>query len=194
MSSREDRVAEDEELLRAAYRRDEDAFRKLVEKHKDKVFRICLGFVRNPEEAEDLTQDVFFQVYKNAGRFRGQSAVSTWIYRITVNHSINRLRKRRAREWLRFLGGTESLDRRPSSGASPEVLLERRETLELIRKALDGLPANQRIAFTLHKVQAISYEEIAGIMDCSVSAVEARIHRAKSNLKKRLVTLIEKRK
>jgi RNA polymerase sigma-70 factor (ECF subfamily) len=197
MTSRDQCSVEDIELLRATARKDHEAFRRLVEKHRERVYRICLGFVKNLDEAEDLTQDVFFQTYRNAGRFRGASAVSTWIYRIAVNHSLNRLRKRRAQGWLQFFSEAEHPSRRledvPSRSDSPEVLAERRERIEWLQKALERLPDPQRIAFTLHKVRGLSYEEIARIMNCSVSAVESRIHRAKSNLNKYLVNLHKKK-
>jgi RNA polymerase sigma factor (sigma-70 family) len=196
MTGRSDSSIEDIELLRASARRDHEAFRRLVEKHRDRVFRICLGFVKDPDEAEDLTQDVFFQIYRNAGRFRGASAVSTWIHRIAVNHSLNRLRKRRGREWLPSPGGTNRTSRPledvPSRSESPEEIAEKRERIELLQKALGRLPEPQRAAFTLHKVRGMSYEEVARIMDCSVSAVESRIHRAKLNLQKHLVRLFKK--
>jgi RNA polymerase sigma-70 factor (ECF subfamily) len=191
--SSEDHASGDQELLRSIREKDQDAFRTLVERYREKVFRICLSFVKDPEEAEELTQDVFFRVYKSAGGFRGESLVSTWIHRIAVNQSLNRLRKRGSRKWLLFLGGGELLDQRFGTGESPEALVERRERREALQKALDRLPAGQRIAFTLHNVEAVSYEEIARIMDCSVSAVESKIHRAKLNLQKHLIRLYKKR-
>jgi RNA polymerase sigma factor (sigma-70 family) len=184
---------EDRELLQLSARGGHEAFRQLVEKYQHKVFQICLGFVRAAHDAEDLAQEVFFQVYRNAGRFRGQSKVSTWIYRIAANRSINRLRYRRAREWLRFYGGPagapvsvlEVAERRENPGA----LLERRERQELVRKALQRLPSSQRVALILHSVDGIPHEDIARIAGCSVSAVEGRIHRAKASFREHLVRL-----
>ena len=187
---------EDIELLRASARKDHEAFRRLVERHRERVHRICLGFVKDPDEAEDLAQDVFFQVYRKAGGFRGASAVSTWIYRIAVNHSLNRLRKRRGQVWLQFFSGAEHASHRledvPSRSDSPEALAEKRERIEILQKALGRLPEPQRVAFTLHKVRGMSYEEVARIMDSSLSAVESRIHRAKLNLQKHLVDFFKK--
>jgi RNA polymerase sigma-70 factor (ECF subfamily) len=196
MTERNGDPFEDTELLQATARGDHEAFRALVERHRERVRHICLGFVKDPAEAEDLAQDVFFQIYKNAGRFRGASAVSTWIYRIAVNHALNRLRKRGAQKWLQFFSEDDRpsshLENVPSRGESPEELAEKRERIELLQKALGRLPESQRVAFTLHKVRGISYEEVARVMDCSVSAVESRIHRAKLNLQKYLVDLFKK--
>ena len=186
----------DRELLQRAGEKDHEAFRQLVEKHQEKVFRVCLGFLKNPQDAEDLTQEVFFRIYKNARRFRGDSKVSTWIYRIAVNLCINRLRKEsRLRRLISFgaLSGPGELERIPGDAGSPESLLERRERQEILNRALGRLPSNQRIAFTLHRIEGLSHEEIAGIMKCSHSAVESRIHRAKLNLQKHLVGLVRKK-
>ncbi len=186
----------DQELLRRAGEGDHEAFRQLVEKHQEKVFRVCLGFLRNPQDAEDLAQEIFFNVYRNAPKFRGDSEVSTWIYRIAVNSCINRLRKERRLGWLSFVGaltGPGSLERIPNDDDSPESLLERRELQEIFGRALGRLPANQRTAFTLHRIEGLSHEEIAGILGCSVSAVESRVHRAKLNLQKHLVGFVKKK-
>ncbi len=187
---------EDRKLLRESAAGNHEAFRLLVERYQRSIFRICLGFVRDPQEAEDLTQDVFLLVYKNAGRFREKSRVSTWIYRIAVNRSMNRLRYRRAREWLRFYGISTD-DPNPVSQIAdaredPDASLERRERQELVRRALQRLPASQRAALILHSVEGISHEEIACIAGCSVSAIESRIHRARFTLKGHLVQLAKK--
>ena len=188
---------EDGELLRKASEGDQEAFRRLVEKHREAVFRVCLGFTHDPSEAEDLAQDVFLQVYKNAGRFRGGSKVSTWVYRIAVNRSLNYIRKKRTQAWLQALGwasGEEDpFERLPAENDAPDALLERKERRRILRDALHRLPEKQRIAFTLHNVEGISYEDIASVMGCSLSAVESRLHRAKLNLQKYLVRFVKRR-
>jgi RNA polymerase sigma-70 factor (ECF subfamily) len=196
MTNCEKKPTEDRELLRKASEGDHEAFRRLVEKHREAVFRVCLGFTRDPSEAEDLAQDVFLQVYKSARRFRGGSKVSTWVYRIAVNRSLNYLRKKRTQSWLQALGwasGEEDpLERLPAEEDAPDGLLERKERRRILRDALHRLPENQRVAFTLHNVEGISYEDIASVMGCSISAVESRLHRAKLNLQKYLVQFAKK--
>lgn len=189
-------IQEDGALLRETAEGDHEAFRLLVERYQDKVFRICLGFLLDAHEAEDLSQEVFFQIYRNAGRFRGKSKVSTWIYRIAANRSMNRLRYRRARQWLRFYGSAAPASNPVNQAAdrdeNPDASLARQERRELIRRALRRLPSNQRLAIVLHSVEGISHQEIAGIQGCTVSAVEARIHRARQNLRVHLVHLVKK--
>ena len=102
-------LTKDQELLRRAGEKDHEAFRQLVEKHQGKVFRVCLGFLKNPQDAEELAQDVFFSVYKNARRFRGDAEVSTWIYRIAVNLCLNAIRDRDRLSWP-FPGRRDSLE------------------------------------------------------------------------------------
>jgi len=186
----QEQATEERELLRRAGDGDHDAFRQLVDSHKERVFRVCLGFTHDPQEAEDLTQDVFLQVYKNAGRFRGGSRLATWIYRIAVNRSLNCLRNKRTRVWQRLAwarGDEAPLERVPTHEDAPDVLLDRKERRQILQAALSRLPEAQRVAFTLHNVEGTSYAEIAVVMGCSVSAVESRIHRAKLSLREHLV-------
>jgi RNA polymerase sigma-70 factor (ECF subfamily) len=183
--------------LQATADGDQEAFRIFVDAHKNKVLRICFGFVRNREEAEDIAQEVFFKVYRGASGFRGRSAVSTWLYRITVNCSLNHIRKAKSKAWPAWTNpsvGADELDYIAGSDEPADLALERHERRKLLRDALDKLPHNQRTAFTLHGIEGLSYEEISRIMDCSLSAVESRIHRAKLNLKKHLTRALKKRK
>jgi len=192
------RGTKDLELLRAAANGDQEAFRHLVEAHQNKVLRICFGFVRDLEEAEDVAQEVFFKVYVSAGSFRGRSRVSTWLYRIAVNCCLNHIRKLKSRAWLPWTSqrfdSPDMLEQLPSEQEPADALLERNERRKMLREALNRLPTNQRVAFTLHGVEGFSYEEIARIMNCSHSAVESRIHRAKLNLRKHVTRAIKGRK
>ena len=198
MTSPEDSSTQDLELLRATASGDQEAFRQFVEAHQNKVLRLCFGFVRDLEEAEDVAQEIFFKVYVSAGSFRGRSTVSTWLYRIAVNCCLNHLRKLKSRAWLPWasqpVDRPDTLEQLPSTHEPADVLLERNERQTMLREALNRIPANQRVAFTLYGVEGFSYEEIARIMDCSLSAVESRIHRAKLNLKKYIERTIRARK
>jgi len=169
----------------------EKTFGELVDSYKDMVFRVCFGFARNREEAEDITQDVFLAVYKNLLTFKRKSDISTWIYRIAVNKSLNHVRKgKRTKVFSLFTKDSEAGNIRDSEPVDPSTA-ERRilsaERSMIIKKALDDLPDNQRIAFTLHNIEGFSYDKIARIMECTVPAVESRIHRAKVGLQKKLV-------
>ena len=174
---------------------DRNAFNELVDRYSDMVFRVCYGFVKNPEEAEDITQDVFLTVYKNLGTFKRGSKLSTWIYRIAVNRSLNHIRKtKRAKLFSLFTKDSEDAERKEAvlTDTTPaDRKIISKERLAIIQKALNSLPDNQRTAFTLHNIEGFSYEDIAGIMECSVSAVESRIHRAKMSLQKKLAEYIK---
>ena len=197
MKSLEESSARDRELLRATANGDQEAFRLFVEAYQNKVLRICFGFVRDLEEAEDVAQEVFFKVYTGAGGFRGRSTVSTWLYRIAVNCSLNHIRKLKSRAWLPWESRaveTDELDQIAGDQEPADVVLERNERRKMFREALNKLSINQRTAFTLHGIEGFSYEEIARITDCSLSAVESRIHRAKLNLQKYLTRVLKKGK
>jgi RNA polymerase sigma-70 factor, ECF subfamily len=182
-------LAEDIILVESIKNGYEDSFQKLVETHQDMIFRVCYGFVKNADDAEDLTQEVFIQVFKNINSFRGESGISTWMYRIAVNKSINFLRQQKVRKIFgpisNLLTGHEN---QVSSGQSktPEQILVHKQTEDALNKAIDSLPENQRTAFILHKYDDLPQQKIAEIMDISVSAVESLIFRAKSNLQQKL--------
>lgn len=175
----------DPELITLILQGDKDSFRILVERYQQLVFRTCMGFMHNREDAEDLTQDVFIQVYRSLSRFRGESAFSTWLYRIAVNASLNRLRRSPVKMIF------EALDRYTISVPvinedDPEKILISREHAAWLRRAVNSLPKNQRTALILSQYEDLSQKEIAEIMMTSEGAVESLLFRAKRNLRKRL--------
>lgn len=175
----------DPELITLILQGDKDSFRILVERYQQLVFRTCMGFMHNREDAEDLTQDVFIQVYRSLSRFRGESAFSTWLYRIAVNASLNRLRGSPVKMIF------EALDRSAISVPvinedDPEKILISREHAAWLRRAVNSLPKNQRTALILSQYEDLSQKEIAEIMMKSEGAVESLLFRAKRNLRKRL--------
>lgn len=181
---------EEHEIIHGLKSGDEKAFKHLVKTYKDRVFNTALGFLRNKENAEDLAQEVFIEIFMSVHQFENRSKLSTWIYRITVTKSLEFIRrskrKKRFAPLLRLIGpGTENGGSFPDYH-HPSVDLENRELGEQIFRALDTLPENQRIAFTLHKIEDLSYQEIAEVMKTSLSAVESLIHRARKTLKQKL--------
>lgn len=169
---------------------DEDAFRVLVERHHRAILNLCHRYVGNQEDAEEVAQDVFVRAYRARESYEPRAKFSTYLYRIAVNLSLNRIRDRKRRFGL--LEDTLTEDRSlalAEGNPRPDELLERKEQQAAIRKALDSLPERQRTAVLLKRFQGLSYEEIADVMDCSLSAVEAILHRAKRNLQKRLKPL-----
>ena len=175
---------------------DEDAFRQMVEKHQKFVLNTCLRFVQIIEIAEDITQDVFVEVFKSIKNFRGDSKLSTWIYRIAVTRSLDYLkmtkRKKRFAKLKSLLGDDGKEVVLPSSDLMPNSQSENEERIKILTWAMNSLAENQRVAFTLSKYDEMSYKEIADIMETTVSAVESLIHRAKTNLKKKLYKYYER--
>jgi RNA polymerase sigma-70 factor (ECF subfamily) len=167
------------------------AFQQVVEAEKHKVLNICFRFVRNREDAEELAQETFVEVFRSVGRFRGDSALSTWIHRIAVTKSINFLRRenrqRRGGPKRAVLSTGVEVDEIPAGPTSdPQTQLEIVERQRLLWSAIGELPQNQRVALTLSTYDDSGHDEISAIMDTTVSAVEALLHRAKAKLRKRL--------
>jgi RNA polymerase sigma-70 factor (ECF subfamily) len=169
---------------------DEGAFRQLVDNYQDKIFNTCISFVKNLDDADDLTQEVFIEVFHSIHKFRADSKLSTWIYRITVNKSLEHLRKMKRKKRSGIFYWISNEDRELKFEVPdfdhPGVLAENREKARILFGAIEKLPEKQRIAFTLHKVEDLSYEQIADVMQKSLSSIESLMHRAKNNLKKEL--------
>ncbi len=178
---------DEKNLIENLKKNDNDAFRLLVKLQHEKVYQICYGFLRNKEDAEDITQDVFVEILKSIHFFRGDSSLNTWIYRIAVTRSLNLIKKNKIKN---FTNSLEQLllfkQSEPISYHEPFAQLTQKEQAKIIQTEIDKLPKNQKIAFTLHKYNDHSYNEIAEIMNVSLSSVESLIHRAKIKLKEQL--------
>lgn len=167
----------DLELLALTAAGDQQAFAELVRSHQDRVFNLACRFSRNRQDGEDLAQEVFLKVWKHAGTFKGQAAFSTWLYRLAVNTCLNYRQKNKiATEPLPLLGDFAA----ETDPAGTEILA--RERKNLLDRALNALPARQKLAIILANFEGKSYEEIATIMEVSISAVETLLFRARQNL------------
>jgi len=190
----------DSEIIRLILQGDQDKFRILVEKYQPMVFRTCMGFLHNKDDADDLTQDIFIKSYQSLPGFKSEAAFSTWIYRIAVNASLNKKRKDARNPVLqRFdtlfgAGKDKELSFSISDAENPESILIRQEHKKWVQQALDSLPDNQKTAIILSKYDGLSQKEIAEIMDTTEGAVEALIQRAKKNLRGRLSSSQKKNK
>ncbi len=187
-------ILSEEALIQKLSERNEIAFKQLVNEQKDRVYNVALGIVQNQEEAEDIAQEVFIQVFESIVQFKGQSKLSTWIYRITVTHALEWLRSRKRKKRFGYMIRLFQSDASEPGIDIPDfvhpgVQLENQEKARLLFKAIDALPENQKVAFTLHKIEDLSYEEIAAVMEVSLGAVESLIHRARVNLQKKLKSL-----
>ncbi|RUA23767.1 MAG: RNA polymerase sigma factor [Bacteroidetes bacterium] len=184
----------DRDLLERVISGDQKAFRLLVDKYQVLVFNTCLGFVGNRQSAEDLSQDVFIEMHRSISKFRGDSKLSTWLYRIAVNKSLNHIRDNKkhsvVRSIERFFYGEkdENLDVEDSIFGLADAPLEQQQHTKELHLAIQSLPKNQQIAFNLNKFDDLSYKQIAEVMDVSLSTVESLIHRAKKNLQKKLAS------
>lgn len=169
-----------------------EAYRLLVETYQDQVVNTCYGFVQKREDAEDLAQEVFIEVFRSVNKFRKDAQLSTWVYRIAVNKSLEYIRyhKRKKRfAWRQSLSNMTEAEEPASFSDHPGMSLEQKERAGILMSKIALLPENQRIAFTLNKIEDLAYKEIAEIMNLSLSSVESLMHRAKKNLRKHLQKL-----
>ena len=176
------------DLIQGLRNKDEIAFKFLVDTYQDRVFNTAIGIVQNAGDAEDVAQEIFIQVYRSIHNFKGESKLSTWLYRIATTRSLDLLRSRKSKKRFGFMQrlfgeGNEPNFELPDFN-HPGVALEKKEDAARLFKAIGQLPENQKTAFTLHKLEDLSYKEVSVVMKTSVAAVESLMHRAKQNLRK----------
>ncbi|UOD35137.1 RNA polymerase sigma factor [Deferribacteraceae bacterium V6Fe1] len=162
-------------------------FKEVVETHQEKVRNICFRYVKDVQDAEDLAQEVFMQVYESFEQFRNEAELSTWIYRIAVNKSIDfnrkKVRKKRFGQIVSLFGFKEEGEIMiADKGKEPHKKIEDEERKKILQEAIDKLPDNQKTVIILNKYEGFKNKEIAEIMKISVSAVDSLMHRAKKNL------------
>ncbi len=177
----------DWELLARAGAGDGDAFTPLVERHQDRLIRLCERLLGDREEARDAAQEVFVKAYRHASRAKPRGRLFTWLYRIAVNHCLNRMRRRKIARFFSLTPATPAEERSapldPAGEApSPQRELEDRERWRTTRHAIDALPESQRTVLLLAKFEGLSYREIADALGISPGAVESRLVRAMRRL------------
>jgi len=174
-------TAKDFELTQAAAKGNMAAFEEIYNRHHRRVYSICLRMLQNATEAEDLTQDVFIQLYRKIGSFRGDSAFTTWLHRLTVNQVLMHFRKRN----VKFEKTTEE-------GETPVQIVpgtEKANKMPIVDKialehAIDQLPTGYKNVFVLHDVEGYEHEEVARILGCSVGTSKSQLHKARLKLRK----------
>ncbi len=176
----------------------ETSFKDIVDAHKTRVFNTAISFVQNKEDAEDLAQEVFIEVYHSVPKFKGGSSVSTWIYRITVNKSLDHLRRKNRKKRFGFMTSLftkESGEINIDAGHfdHPGILLEKKEKSKILFEVIDELSENQKTAFILFHVEELSQKEIGEIMNLTTKAVESLIARAKITLRSKLEVIYKNR-
>lgn len=161
---------------------DRTAFQQLYALYSEKVLNTALHYTQNQEDAEEITQDVFLKIHQYSTSFKGNSSVSTWIYRIAVNSALTFIKRKKRFSFLRWPGKLP--DEHPFE--HPGVDEEDRDMLEPIYKAINELPDNQKTAFVLSYIEELPRQEVADIMELSLKAVESLLQRAKGNLRKKI--------
>ena len=186
-----DSALSSEDLMARIAKGDENAFEILVNRHQTSVLNLSYRFIGDSTQAKDLAQEVFLRVWQAARSYEAKAKFTTWLYRIVVNICLNELKASRRKKWLRFFQvdrEEQGVGEEDFSGEepSPEDQLLSKERSREITEALQRLPENQRMALVLKRYDDLSYAEIAGILNCSVSAVESLLVRAKKNLQEKL--------
>lgn len=176
-------------------------FEDIYRQFGGKILNLAYRMAGTEETARDLAQEVFIKVYENMEAFRGESQVYTWIYRIAANHILNHLKSVQRQRWLSLMDKPlgevlkeEEIEpgfRERASTPGPDRHLEKSEREKIVWNAVQSLPPKYRIPFVLHRYEEMSYREITEVMELSLSAVEARIHRAKKMLIEKLEPLLE---
>lgn len=186
----------DQQLVERVQRGDKHAFDLLVSKYQRKLGRLISRFVRDPAEAEDVTQDAFIKAYRALPGFRGESAFYTWLYRIGINTAKNYLlaNKRRAPSTTPF--DAEEAESFEDAALlrevdTPENELMSKQVVDVVHSSLQQLPEDLRSALTLREIEGLSYEEIASVMNCPIGTVRSRIFRAREAVAENLRPLLE---
>ncbi|WP_350284792.1 RNA polymerase sigma factor [uncultured Croceitalea sp.] len=183
---------EEQNFINALQEGNNEAYGRLLDEYQQKVFSTCISFVPNKEDAEDIAQDVFVEVFNSISKFKGNSKLSTWIYRISVNKSLEFIRKRNTKKRFGFmqslLGNDIPIDRSSyfTEFNHPGIQLENKEKNEILFAAINELPEAQRIVYTLNKIDDLSHREISEITKKSISSIESLLFRAKKNLQRLL--------
>ena len=174
-------VADDRVLVEAFVRGRREAFDEIVRRHRRHVYLLCFRFVSNHEDAADLAQDVFVRAFKGLGRFKHESSLGTWLYRITVNTCLNQAAVRRPET-----EPVDAVDRVDARAVSPADAVVRQENAEAVRHAIRQLPPRQRATLILRVYQDLSHEEIARILGSTVGAAKTNFFHALQNLRRAL--------
>ena len=188
---------DEQQLIARLQRRDEAAFSQLVHEHQGQIYGLLLRLLGEPAEAEEVAQEVFVAVFKAIPRFRGDSRLSTWIYRIATNHGKNRIKylARRARDARRPLEentqGGDSVIATGSRPDRPDDMLEGKQADRHMRAALDALDAEQRTLVVLRDIEHMSYEELQRVCELPIGTVKSRLHRARMALHRHFSALQE---
>lgn len=177
------------ELLRRCKAGDEDAWREFIDTYKHMVYSFAYDLLRNPEDAEDVAQEVFINAYRAIGSFRGDARISTWLYRVTKNACLNFIRQRDKSTWESLddqEGNWEELLDCDDGTPTPEEIALHEELREVVRRKIDELPPIYRTAIIMCDMRQLNYEEAARILNTPVGTLKSQVFRARRMLKEKL--------
>jgi RNA polymerase sigma-70 factor (ECF subfamily) len=185
---------EDADLLRKLRAGDKTAFGELINLYANRVINTCYRFLLDKEDAEDISQEVFMEIFQSLKTFRGDAKLSTWIYRIAVTKSLDEIKKRNRKKRISAFGKMMHLDEVAdwiSGGPMPDKAIHEKEKMKEVMQALNTLPDNQRVAFILSKIDGYSNKEIAEIMKTTIFAIESLVSRAKRKVSAELELILK---
>ena len=191
MNTGENRIlnpeADEISIIKQVLGGDADAFEHIVKKYEKKVYNLALRYLKNRDDALDLSQEVFIRVYNNLAQFRGDSQFSTWIYRVTYNKCVDMLRKtQKLRRNVVMSTDDENFFETRDCRASIEEDYEGRETLVTVMKIIDTLPSEQRDVVILRYIKDLSYSQIADVLEIAEGTIKSRLNRARLKIKEQL--------
>lgn len=179
---------DEKKLIKGLKKGDNNAYRFLVSRFGKKIYRLVIGIVKDPTEAEEITQEVFVRVFQKVKSFRGDSALSTWLFRVAFNTALLHLRKRKNRKDTAPLSEYTNVEEesRYVEEITAEDMMEKRERNEVVMKALQLLPPSYKIALILKDIEGLSVEEVAKTLKLTKGGTKARIHRGRLMLKRKI--------
>lgn len=178
----------DEILIRKSKNGDLEAFELLVRRYQNKVYTVAYRFLGNHADASDLAQEVFLRLYQALPRFRGESSLMTWLYRVTANACRDEIRRQQRHHVVSLDGEAGSnyiyaISQAPGRSPSPEEVVEQKEFNEVVQQCLSDLSGEHRLVLVMREVQGMSYEEISDVLNCSLGTVKSRLSRARQAFK-----------
>ena len=180
----------DHDLVQGALANDPEAFRTIMRRHNQRLFRIARAVVRNDSVAEDVVQEAYLRAFEHLETFRGDASLTTWLHRVVLNEALGRLRKSSTRREVPLVTEPASADIVPFPNAAsledPERALAQRQILRLVEEATDALPEAFRLVFTARVIEAMSVEETAALLGIKPETVRSRLHRARQLLRRHI--------
>lgn len=168
-----------------------DNFTSIYQDYKQLVYNVTLQYLQNTEDAEEVLQDVFIKVHQSLGKFENNSTLKTWIYRITINQSLDFIKKKNSKKRFFIFGRKSDSEQEVNNFSTfehPGILMENKEDAKILFDVINTLPENQKTAFILSKIDGLTNPEISEIMEMSISSIESLLFRAKKSLQEKLST------